>query len=129
MTSKTKWTIISTILYIIYAFGMLFFKIIGPSQVGLPWTAFWLIAGAGIAYYLAFKNEVFERTMYYARALNLTQADLIAMLPGLKKSQVVPDPQKKHIMSPVLNFSLQNLNSLDRQVTQLAASKDIKPFH
>lgn len=128
MKPKTKWTIISIIAYLLFAGCGLGFGFLSPAKISLPWTAFWLIAALGIAYYLGYKNLIFERTMYYAKQLDLTKADLVAMLPELTGHQEVPDPQKRHLFSPVFNFSLQNLNILDHQLAQLAQTKGIKPF-
>lgn len=128
MKPKTKWILFSGGCYLLFAGCGLGFGFLSPAKISWPWTAFWLIAALGIAYYLGFKNLVFERTMYYAKQLDLTKADLVAMLPELTKRQEVPDPQKKHLLSPVFNFSLQNLDILERQLAQLAQTKGVKPF-
>ncbi|MCY9806315.1 hypothetical protein OXT66_01980 [Lentilactobacillus senioris] len=128
MKPKTKWILLSILAYLLFAGCGLGFGFLDPAKISWPWTAFWLIAALGIAYYLGFKNLIFERTMYYAKQLNLTKADLVTMLPELSGRQEVPDPQKRHWLSPVFNFSLQNLNILDRQLAQLAQTKGIKPF-
>ena len=79
-------------------------------------------------YYLWFKNLIFQRVMYYSKELGLTQTDLAKMLPNLKQSQVVPDPTKRAIIAPILNFPLQGLDILNSKLTPMAKEKGIKPF-
>ncbi|KRL61183.1 hypothetical protein FD08_GL003019 [Lentilactobacillus parakefiri DSM 10551] len=106
----------------------LFTNILSPEKIGITWTIFWYVAAAGIVYYLWFKNLVFQRVMYYSKALNLTQVDLAKMLPNLKESQVVPDPGKPAIIAPIFNFPLQGLDILNAKLTPMAKQKGIPPF-
>ncbi|GEP23518.1 hypothetical protein LDI01_11110 [Lentilactobacillus diolivorans] len=50
------------------------------------------------------------------------------MLPKLKKNQVVPDPNRRHLMAPIFNFPLQGLDILDRKLADVIKDKDIKKF-
>lgn len=128
MSTKSKLTITSILTYCAFIILALFTNILSPAKIGITWTVFWYIAAAGIVYYLWFKNLVFQRVMYYAKALGLTQTDLAKMLPNLKQSQVVPDPTKRAIIAPILNFPLQGLDILNSKLTPMAKEKGIKPF-
>ncbi|MFT9021484.1 hypothetical protein [Lentilactobacillus hilgardii] len=66
--------------------------------------------------------------MYYARQLKLTKNDLQKFLPNLKKSQDIPDPQRKNYFAPIFNFPLQGLDVLDKELAKEAKEKGIKPF-
>ncbi|MBZ3777336.1 hypothetical protein [Lentilactobacillus otakiensis] len=128
MSTKSKLTIISILTYCAFIILALFTNILSPAKIGITWTVFWYIAAAGIVYYLWFKNLIFQRVMYYSKELGLTQTDLAKMLPNLKQSQVVPDPTKRAIIAPILNFPLQGLDILNSKLTPMAKEKGIKPF-
>lgn len=128
MNKKIKWIVVGIALYGLFLISNIFSDYLAPSKVTLPWTIFWYVIAFGIAYFFAFKNYIFERTMYYAKQLNLTKDDLTAMLPKLKKNQEVPDPQKRHLLSPSFNFSLQNLDILDDKLIAMAKEQKITPF-
>ncbi|MDS1016170.1 hypothetical protein [Lentilactobacillus buchneri] len=128
MSTKSKLTIISILTYCAFIILAFFTNILSPAKIGITWTIFWYIAAAGIIYYLWFKNLVFQRVMYYSKALHLTQTDLAKMLPNLKESQVVPDPAKRAIIAPIFNFPLQGLDILNAKLTPMAKQKSIKPF-
>ncbi|AQW20834.1 hypothetical protein PL11_002335 [Lentilactobacillus curieae] len=128
MTSKTKWTLIGILTYCIFIIVTLGFNLLAPNRVGITWTVFWYVAAALIIYYLCFKNWVYHRVLYYARKLELTQADLAAFLPDLKQTQEIPNPNKRHLFSPLFTLSLQNLDTLDRQVKKIAKTKNIDPY-
>ncbi|ORN29138.1 hypothetical protein FAM21835_00406 [Lentilactobacillus parabuchneri] len=128
MTTKSKLTIISILRYCAFIIFALFTDVLSPAKIGITWTIFWYIAAAGIIYYLWFKNLIFQRVMYFSKALGLTQTDLAKMLPNLKPSQVVPDPSKPAILAPVFTFPLQGLDILNAKLTPMAKEKGIKPF-
>ncbi len=128
MSTKIKFAIVSICLYIIFVLLAIIVGFLNPAKIGITWSVFWYIAAAGIAYYLWFKNVIWARVKYYARMLDLRQIDLQKMVPNLKKSQVVPDPQRKTMFAPIFNFSLQGLDILDKNLTELAERKHIKPF-
>ena len=128
MAVKTKWTLIAILTYVLFVMLVWTTKVLAPEKIGLSWSVFWYVMAGLICYYLRYKNIVFERVMYYARQLQLSKADLKQMLPEIKKSQDIPDPARPHLVSPLFSFSLQNLDSLDRQLLKLAKSKTIKPF-
>lgn len=128
MSTKTKLTIISILTYCAFIILALLLGFLSPAKIGITWTIFWYIAAAGIVYYLWFKNLVFQRVMYYSKALKLTQTDLAKMLPNLKQSQVVPDPGKPAIIAPIFNFPLQGLDILNAKLTPMAKEKGIQPF-
>ncbi|KRM44014.1 hypothetical protein FEZ41_03145 [Lentilactobacillus parafarraginis] len=128
MSTKVKLAILWLIIYIIFAVGALYLGVLAPAKIGITWSIFWYIAAALIAYYLWFKNVVYQRVMYYARALKLSQSDLRALIPNLKQSQVVPDPNRKNYFAPIFNFPLQGLDILDKKLRQQASERQIPPF-
>ncbi|GHP14826.1 hypothetical protein YK48G_22510 [Lentilactobacillus fungorum] len=128
MSTKSKITIISILSYGFFVILAYFFKFLSPAKIGITWTAFWYIAVALIVYYLWFKNLIFQRVIYYARQLNLTQADLANRLPNLKPNQIVPDPHRVNLFAPLFTFPLQGLDRLNTQLTQEARQNGIKPF-
>ncbi|WP_057826571.1 hypothetical protein [Lentilactobacillus sunkii] len=128
MSTKTKLTIISILTYCAFIILALSLGFLSPAKIGITWTIFWYVAAAGIIYYLWFKNLVFQRVMYYSKALKLAQTDLAKMLPNLKESQVVPDPGKPAIIAPIFNFPLQGLDILSAKLTPMAKEKGIQPF-
>lgn len=71
---------------------------------------------------------MFQKVIYYARQLKLTQTDLAKMLPNLKESQVVPDPNKTNLIAPLFNFPLQGLDILNTKLSKQATEQGIKPF-
>ncbi|WP_283679431.1 hypothetical protein [Lentilactobacillus sp. Marseille-Q4993] len=128
MTAKNKWITIGILTYIIFILVVIVTNILDPARIGAPWTVFWYVAAVLIIYYLCFKNYVYERVIYYARALDLTQTDLQDMLVVKKSSQVAPNPARKFSISPLFNLSLQNLDRIDEQLRKLAKTKEVKPF-
>ncbi|MGP3639336.1 hypothetical protein [Lentilactobacillus hilgardii] len=128
MSTKVKFSLISLIGYLIFATAAFTFGFLDPNRIGLQWSIFWYIAAALITYYLWFKNVVYKRVMYYARQLKLTKNDLQKFLPNLKKSQDIPDPQRKNYFAPIFNFPLQGLDVLDKELAKEAKEKGIKPF-
>lgn len=128
MSTKVKLMLISILTYCIFVFLAIFIGFLSPAKIGITWTVFWYVAAAGIVYYLWFKNLVFQKVIYYARQLKLTQIDLAKMLPNLKESQVVPDPNKANLIAPLFNFPLQGLDILNTKLSKQAAEQGIKPF-
>ncbi|WP_040471098.1 hypothetical protein [Lentilactobacillus kisonensis] len=128
MATKSKLTIISILTYCLFVILTFFTGFLSPAKIGITWTVFWYVAVAGIIYYLWFKNLVFQKVIYYARQLQLTQTDLAKLLPNLKESQVVPDPQKANFIAPLFNFPLQGLDILNNKLAKQAAQQGVKPF-
>lgn len=128
MTKKAKWISTGIILYVLFIISDIWLDYLNPQKIGITWTIFWFVAAFGIVYFFCFKNFIFERTMYYAKQLNLTKVELIDLLPELKKDQRVPDPKKFHLLSPIFSFSLQNLDLLDDKLLELGQQQHIKPF-
>lgn len=128
MSTKVKFAIIAVLTYIIFVIAAIGFGFLDPQKIGITWSIFWYVAAALIIYYLWFKNVVYHRVMYYARQLKLTKADLQKFLPNLKKSQVIPDPQRNNYFAPIFNFPLQGLDVLDKALTKEAKQRHIQPF-
>lgn len=128
MSTKVKLTITAILTYCVFAILAVTLGFLSPHKIGMTWSVFWYIAAACIVYYLWFKNLVFQRVLFYARQLKLTKQDLETMLPKLKKNQVVPDPNRRHLMAPIFNFPLQGLDILDRKLADVIKDKDIKKF-
>ncbi len=118
MSLKTKWTLISILTYVIFVILAVTTGILNPARIGIAWSVSWYIIAAAIVYYLWFKNIIFEQVMTKARKLGLSKNDLAKMLPKLKKNQEIPDPKKRHFFSPIFNFSLQNLDILNKKLSQ-----------
>ena len=128
MTQHRKWQLITVGLYIVYlavAFGMNF---ITPAKVGLAWTIFWVVVGAGICYYLYFKNLSYQEVIYYARKLNLNQGDLEAMVPDRKEKDLVPNPDKPNLFSPIAQVQISTLNVLTDELEKRAKEQGIPAF-
>ncbi|WP_225417460.1 hypothetical protein [Lentilactobacillus kosonis] len=104
MKAKTRWTLIGILTYCIFAVITFGFNLLSPARVGITWTVFWYIAAALIIYYICFKNLVFRRMLYNARQLHMTKTDLATLLPNMKQSQDIPNPDKHQPFSPLFTF-------------------------
>ncbi|WP_268913375.1 hypothetical protein [Lentilactobacillus sp. SPB1-3] len=128
MKNKTRWTLTGILTYCLFAAITFGFNLLSPSRIGVTWTVFWYIAAALIIYYLCFKNYVFRRMLYNARQLHMTKDELAEMLPDIKQSQDIPNPQRHQPFSPLFTFSLQNLDKLDQELQKKATEHGIEPY-
>ncbi|GAK47284.1 hypothetical protein LOSG293_040300 [Secundilactobacillus oryzae JCM 18671] len=129
MKTKTKWLIISVIIYIIFVVAVTPTGILSPAQIGLPWTIFWYVVAAMFMYYFYYKNVSYAEVIYYAQQLKLTEDELRNMVPDIKKSEDVPNPAKPNLFSPLVQVSFRILNDLLPKLQQMAKEKGIEDFN
>lgn len=129
MKTKTKWLIISVIIYIIFVVAVTPTGILSPAQIGLPWTIFWYVVAAMFMYYFYYKNVSYAEVIYYAQQLQLTEDELRNMVPDIKKSEDVPNPAKPNLFSPLVQVSFRILNELLPKLQQMAKEKEIEEFN
>lgn len=128
LTHKQRWALLSGILYVIFVIAAITTGFLDPSKVGLQWTIFWYFTGAGLAYYFYFKNVSYREVVYYAQALGLHKDDLIALVPKLKETQDVPDPDKPNFLSPFAKVPITVVNELTDQLEPRAKEQNIPAY-
>ncbi|WP_288531753.1 hypothetical protein [uncultured Secundilactobacillus sp.] len=128
MTQHRKWQLISILAYVAFIVLAIVFKFLDPAKIGLSWTIFWVVFGAGIAYYFYFKNVSYQEVIYYARALHLDQAALEALVPDRKKTAEVPNPDRPNMFSPLAQVPIGVLNTLTDELAKQAKAAGIAKF-
>lgn len=128
MKNKTKWLTISIIIYIIFAIAVTASGLVAPSKIGLAWTLFWYLAVALFMVYFYYKSTNYDAVVYYAKQLHLTEEDLREMVPDIKKSDDVPNPDKPNLFSPIVQVSFKVLNALLPQLEKQAKEHQIPRF-
>lgn len=128
MTHKQTWAIVSTVIYVAFILAAVLTGFLNPSQIGLEWTIFWVVVVAGLCYYFYFKNVSYREVIYYAKKLDYHKDDLVALVPKLKETQDVPDPDHPHFFSPFAGIPLAVTNRLTEQLEPLAKKQQILPY-
>lgn len=128
LTHKQRWAALSIGLYLIFVVAAIFIGFLNPSTIGLEWTIFWYFVVAGLCYYFYFKNFSYREVVYYAKKLDLHKEDLVALVPKLKETQDVPDPDHPHFFSPFARIPITVVNTLTDQLAPQATAKDIPPY-
>ena len=128
LTHKQRWALLSVALYIVFVIAAITTGFLDPSKVGLQWTIFWYFCGAGLAYYFYLKNVSYREVVYYAQKLGLHKDDLKAMVPKLKETQDVPDPDKPNFFSPFAKVPITVVNELTDQLEPQAQQANIPPY-
>ena len=128
MTHKQRWAAVSVVLYLVFVIAAITTGFLDPSKIGLQWTIFWYFTGAGLAYYFYFKNVSYREVVYYAQQLGLHKDDLVAMVPKLKETQDVPDPDRPHFFSPFAKVPITVVNDLTDQLAPRAQEQQIPPY-
>lgn len=128
LTHRTKWQLISTLIYIVFVIAAVVFKFLDPARIGIAWTIFWYVAVAGFMYYFYFKNMAYQEVIYYAHQFHLTQRDLEEMVPDRKKTAEVPNPEHPNILSPLIQVPLAVTNPLTDILEARAKEEDVAPF-
>ncbi|WP_203642078.1 hypothetical protein [Levilactobacillus andaensis] len=128
MTHKQRWAAISIAIYVIFVIAAVVIGFLDPSQIGLEWTIFWYFVMAGLCYYFYFKNVSYREVVYYAKQLGLHKEDLVALIPHLKETQDVPDPDRPNFLSPFAKIPISVVNQLTDQLEPRAKEQDIAPY-
>jgi len=128
LTHKQRWAAISIAIYVIFVIAAVVIGFLDPSQIGLEWTIFWYFVMAGLCYYFYFKNVSYREVVYYAKQLGLHKEDLVALIPHLKETQDVPDPDRPSFLSPFAKVPISVVNQLTDQLEPRAKEQDIAPY-
>ncbi|WP_143462629.1 hypothetical protein [Levilactobacillus enshiensis] len=128
MTHKQRWAAISVAIYVVFVIAAVVIGFLNPSQIGLEWTIFWYFAVAGLCYYFYFKNVSYREVVYYAKQLGLHKEDLVALIPHLKETQDVPDPDRPIFFSPFAKVPISVVNQLTDQLAPRAKEQGIEPY-
>lgn len=128
MTTKHRWAAISVAIYVVFILAAVVIGFLNPARIGLQWTIFWVVAVAGLCYYFYFKNISYRVVIYYAKKLDLHKADLASLVPNLKDTQDVPDPDRPNLLSPFVGIPISVTNQLTEQLIDQAQQANIPPF-
>lgn len=128
MSHKFRWAAVSVVLYIVFVIAALTIGFLDPAKIGLEWTIFWYFTAAGLAYYFYFKNYSYREVIYYARQLGLHKDDLVALIPKLKETQDVPDPDHAHFLSPYAKVPITVVNTLTDHLKPQALEQGIPEY-
>lgn len=125
MTHKQRWAAISAVIYVVFVVAAIIIGFLDPSQIGLQWTIFWYFVVAALCYYFYFKNVSYREVVYYATQLGLHQDDLKAMVPNLKETQDVPNPDHPDFFSPFAKVPINVVNVLTDKLVPMAKDAGI----